>query len=136
MSYLKIGPVLIRYGSKGMAKWGYPRLEIGGLSFWSWTNGGDFSVAAYHPKSSITWLWFAHITRRTARGYASTFSKAERDRMAALYHAGNPYAAQPRWFHRFVQPARRRVGQWSDYVRLPFGFTLVIGHQARMPWRA
>ena len=133
MSYLKAGPVLIRYSSKGMAKWGYPRIEIGGLSFWDWTNGGDFSLAAYHPRSSITWLWFIHISRNPGRGYSPTFSRQERERMAGLYRDGNPHAPRPRWFHAFWQPAAMRRGQWTDHLRLPFGFTARIGHQAAMP---
>jgi len=136
MSYWKFGPVLIRYGSEGMAKWGYPRLEIGGLSFGAWTNGGDFSLAAYHPRSSITWLWFVHITKRPGRGYAATFSREELDRRANLYRAGSPHASKPRWFHRFWQPDALRRGQWNDFLRLPFGLTAIIGHQARMPWKA
>lgn len=132
MSYLTLGPIAIRYGSKGLAKWGYPRLEIGGLSFWSWTNGGDFSLAAYHPRSSLTWLWFVHITRRPGRGYASTFSREERQRMAGLHEQGNLHAPAPRWYHAFWQPAALRRGQWTDYLRLPFGFTAMIRHQHRM----
>jgi hypothetical protein len=116
-----------------MVSWGYPRIQIGGLSLWYWTNSGDFSLVSYHPRWSLTWLWFVRITRRPGRGYASTFSREERRRMAELHRQGNPYAARPRWFHRFWQPAAIRRGQWSDYLRLPFGFTAIIGHQHAMP---
>lgn len=133
MTYIKLGSLLIRFNSKGIANWGYPRVEIGGLSFWSWTNAGDFSLAAYHPRSSLTWLWFVHISSRPGRGYLPTFSRAERERLWALYLDGNPHVSRPRWFHAFWQPARMRRGQWNDFVRLPFGFAAIIGHQERMP---
>lgn len=31
--------------------------------------------------------------------------------------------------HVMFQRAHRRIGQWHDYVRLPFGWTLTISHQ-------
>lgn len=135
MTHLTLGPVVIRYGSEHLAKWGYPRLQIGGLSFWSWTNGGDFSLAAYHPRSSLTWVWFIHIGKRPGRGYASTFSREERQRMAQLHAEGNPHAPAARWYHAFWQTATMRHGQWTDHLRLPFGYTAKIGHQKRMERR-
>jgi hypothetical protein len=131
MAHLKLGPVVVRYG-KHLASWGYPRLQLGGLSFWSWTNGGDFSLAAYHPRSSIIWIWFIHVSRRPGRGYMATFGMEERRRIYALAEQGNQFALTPRWYHAFWQPARMRKGQWTDYLRLPFGFVAMIGHQSRM----
>ena len=110
-------------------------LRIGGLSLFTRTNTGDLSLAAYHPKRSITWLWFVHITRRPGRGYAATFSHEERNRMRTLHEQGNPHAPAPRWYHAFWQPAVMRRGQWSDHLRLPFGYTAIIGHQNAMPRR-
>ena len=132
-NYVHIGPVTIRTGSRYLAKWGFPRVQIGGLSLWSWTNSGDLQIAAYHPRASITWLWYVNVTKRN-RGYAALFSKEERDRRARLFVTGNPYVGPTRWFHRFWQPDYRRINQWHDYLRLPFGFALMIGHQEPM-WR-
>jgi hypothetical protein len=56
-NYVRLGPVAVKVSSKHLAPWGYPRLQIGGLSLWSWWNDGDFCPASYHPQSSITWLW-------------------------------------------------------------------------------
>ena len=134
-NHLNIGPVSIRVGSKNIAAWSYPRLQIGGLSIWSWTNTGELLLAAYHPRSSITWLWSAGITHH-GRGYARIFSKAERTRLARLFAAGNPYAFRPRWWNAFMQRDVRRTGQRYDYYRLPFGFALVIAQQDRMDRRA
>ena len=59
--WISIGPVSIRLSSKNLAPWGFPRLYIGGYSFWSWTSDGWFMPAAYHPKGSITWVWSATV---------------------------------------------------------------------------
>lgn len=62
-NYISLGPVRIRHGSKHLAKWGFPRIAIGGLSLWTWTNTGQFTLASYHPASSITWLWAVTLWR-------------------------------------------------------------------------
>lgn len=61
INHIKIGPVIIRTGSKNLAPWGFPRLRVGGLSLWSWSNTGEWMPASYHPRSSITWLWSVAI---------------------------------------------------------------------------
>ncbi|KKW92669.1 hypothetical protein [Sphingobium chungbukense] len=127
-NYLHIGPVAIRYGSRNLAKWGFERLRVGGLAMWSRSNSGDLILASYHPRSSLYWHWSVCITNRT-RGYHKIFSHAELRRRAELHAAGNQYVGRPRWFHRFYQPDTRRVSQWHDYVRLPFGFCLLISRQ-------
>lgn len=132
-NHISIGPVRIRTGSRYLAKWGFPRLQIGGLSIWSWSNSGDLLLASYHPRRSITWLWYFGITAR-GRGYGKIFSRESREHLATIYAEGNPYASRPRWFHRFWQPATVRRNQWHDYAWLPFGYALVIGHQKPM-WR-
>lgn len=63
-NHIKIGPAVVRIGSKHLAPWGFPRLRIWGLSFWTWTNSGQLGLASYHPKSSITWLWSLWIDPR------------------------------------------------------------------------
>lgn len=133
-NHLRLGPVIFRVGGKNLAPWGYPRVQIGGLSIWSRTNTGELHLASYHPRSSITWLWYVGITRRS-RGYAPVFSREERDRLAQLHAAGNQYVGPPRWYHWFWQPAHRRLSQWHDYARLPFGLAAVIGRQDRMERR-
>lgn len=134
-NHINLGPIAIRVGSKGLAKWGWPRLRIGGLSFWSRSNNGDRHLAAYHPRKSITWVWYVAVSnKRSVRGYSSIFGEQEIARLHELYLAGNPYCGPRKWYHRFWQPASRRTGQWHDYLRLPFGYTLIIGRQEAM-WR-
>lgn len=130
-NHYSIGPLRIRVGGKNLSPWGFPRVQIGGLTLWSRTNTGELHLAAYHPKSSITWIWYVGLTRR-ARGYSPLFSREERRRLAVLFVTGNPYVGPDRWYHSFWQPSYRRVGQWHDYLRLPFGWALVIGRQNRM----
>ena len=132
-NHLRIGPAIIRIGSRGLAPWGFPRVQLGGLSLWTRTNIGDLHLIGYHPRKSITWMWYVGITKRS-RGYAPIFSREEIKRLAVLFVTGNPYVGPTRWFHRFWQPDFRRQGQWHDYLRLPFGRALVIGHQKAM-WR-
>mgnify|MGYP003442713766 FL=1 len=131
-NHIKLGPVRIRVGSHRLAPWGFPRVQVGGLSLWSWNNTGGLNIASYHPAWSITWLWYVCITKRD-RGYGPVFSAESRRHMAEQYEAGNPYADRPRWFHRFWQPAAVKRSQWHHYARLPFGFALVIGRQEAMP---
>lgn len=63
-NHIKIGPAIIRIGSKHLAPWGFPRLRVCGLSVWTWTNSGPLCLASYHPKTSITWLWALYIDPR------------------------------------------------------------------------
>lgn len=129
-NHIRLGPVTVRLGSRGIAKWGYPWLQIGGLSIWSRTNDGDLHLAAYHPRRSITWLWFIGLSKRQP----DMFGWEEFRRIAKLYAQGNPHACPPRWYHRFCRLAVWRRGQWYDYFRLPFGRTIMVGHQEPM-WR-
>jgi hypothetical protein len=131
-NFISLGPVTLRVGSKHLAPWGFPRIQIGGLSLWSWSNSGQFVPASYHPRSSITWLWTVWIRREQ---YSFWFSKEARERMARLYAEGNPFAPRPRWFHPFVIPARVRRGQWTHYIRLPFGFVASVMCQHRLECR-
>jgi hypothetical protein len=98
--YVRLGPVSIRVSRKYLAPWGFPLLRIGGLSLWDRDSGGRLMLAAYHPKGSPTWHWFVTISHGWTRRVWPKFD-----------------------------PAERRQGQWSDYVLLPFGITLVIGRQ-------
>ncbi len=132
-NHVRLGPVTLRVGSRNLAPWGYPRVQIGGLSFWSRTNSGDLHLAAYHPRRSITWLWYVGVTKR-GRGYGGVFSNESLTHMARLFVTGNPYAFRVRWWHRFAQFARVRRNQWHHYIRLPFGLAVVIGRQEPM-WR-
>jgi hypothetical protein len=72
MSWLKLGPVTIRVGSKYLAKWGFPRVQIGGLSFWSRDTGGRLHLAAYHPRGCLTWHWFVALYR-SGHGHSGWF---------------------------------------------------------------
>ncbi len=133
-NHLRLGPVIFRIGGKSLAPWGYPRVQIGGFAIWSRTNNGEVHLASYHPRSSLTWLWYVGITKR-ARGYSPIFSRDELNRRARLFVTGNPYVPMPRWWHLFVQFDAKRVGQRHDYIRLPFGRAIVIGQQDRMERR-
>lgn len=97
-NWLILGPVRVRVGSKHLAPWGYPRIEVGGLSLWSRWNTGERLLASYHPRSSITWLWQLSLHRRR-----------------------NP-----------VKAYRHNCGGWR-HVYLPFGWTLDLLWQKRMP---
>jgi hypothetical protein len=124
-----IGPIIVRIGSKHLAPWGFPRVQIGGLSLWSWTNSGDLLLAAYHPRRSITWLWSIGIGRQKGR-----FGRAALQHRRELHASGNPYAPAPRWWDRFLCLDGMRRSQWHDHLRLPFGFVLRISRQEAM-WR-
>lgn len=69
-NHFKLGPVIIRTGSKHLAPWGFPRVRIGGLSLWSRSNTGAWIPASYHPKSSITWLWSIWVSRSPRWGFS------------------------------------------------------------------
>lgn len=62
---------------------------------------GALGLAAYHPRSSRTWIWSVSLTRRQ------------------------------RWLKRIWNPAAPewRRNQWHDYLRLPFGYALCISRQ-------
>lgn len=130
-NFIHLGPVTIRTGSRYLAKWGFPRLQINGLSFWTWSNGGDFIIASYHPRTSITWLWSIAIMKRS-RGYQSFFNKEGRAFRAELFAKGNPHASKPHWSDRLMKRDMIRRSQWTDYYRLPFGFVLSVAQQKAM----
>lgn len=70
-NYLVMGPVRLKISDRHLAKWGYPRLSVGGLSFWTRDTGGRLHLAGYHPKGSLTWHWFVafYRSRGARRGY-------------------------------------------------------------------
>ena len=104
-NYLTIGAVRLRVSRRHLAPWGYARLAIGGLEFFSRMNTGDLIIASYHPSSSHTWLWSVSVARRRPG------------------HDG------------WVRRATIRRGQWHDYYRLPFGWEVIVAQQGRMPKR-
>jgi hypothetical protein len=126
-NHVAIGPLRIRIGSRNLARWGYPRIQIGGLSLWSWTSSGHFVPISYHPRSSITWLWTVWVYRRER-----AFTSAGRADLARMYAEGNPFVAKPRWWHRFFIPDARKSGQRIHLLRLPFGAACVVT-QERLP---
>lgn len=65
MNYVTLGPVHLRISSKHIAPWGYARLMIGGLSFFSRTNSQEVMLASYQPKGS-TWHWSFYLARDKA----------------------------------------------------------------------
>ncbi len=103
-NWLRFGPVVIRIGSRHLASWGFPRLEIGGLSIWSGNSDGSLCLASYHPRSSFTWLWSVTLTRGKAR-------------------TGRFLELAPRGLNR---------GQWHHYVNLPIGWMIRLSRQHRM----
>ena len=98
-NWIKLGPVCVRTGSKHLAPWGYARVSIGGLSLWSRTNSGDRVLASYHPRGCSTWHWSLSVTRRQNE------------------------------MKRTLSRAPRRMGQWHDYLKLPFGYQLCLSRQ-------
>lgn len=102
-NYITIGPVRLRVGSKGLASWGYPRLQVGGLQIWAHINSGGVTLASYHPHDSTTWHWSVQIRRNRLTSRRAKWS--------------------------IWQPSTRRSGQWHDYIRLPFGWEISIGRQ-------
>lgn len=64
MNYLTFGPIRLRISRRGLAPWGYARLEIGGLSLLSRDSGGGLMLASYHPRRSKTWHWVVSIKKR------------------------------------------------------------------------
>lgn len=103
-NYISLGSVRLRISRRYLAKWGYPLIEIGGLSLLTRCNDGRLLLASYHPRSSITWLWAITVFRRPAG------AKSGRDKM--------------------------RRGQWHDYYWLPFGYQMLVSHQAFMARKA
>lgn len=70
MSKFTLGPIRIRTSWKGVAKWGYPPIEIGGLALFVRDSGGRLQLAGYHPRKSTTWHWFVALYRAPGKpGY-------------------------------------------------------------------
>ena len=69
-NYLALGPVRIRINSKHLAGWGYPSIQIGALSLFTWTNAGGLTLASYQPLQQ-TWHWALGIQKAqyTTRGW-------------------------------------------------------------------
>lgn len=68
-NYFKIGPLRVRVSSKHLAPWGYERVGIGGLSFFSRSSDGAMILASYMPKGQ-TWHWsFSVHKRKWPRGW-------------------------------------------------------------------
>jgi hypothetical protein len=63
-NYLSLGPVRLRVSSRHLAPWGYEWFGIYGLSLFSHSNSGEFILASYHPRKSITWIWSLAIGKR------------------------------------------------------------------------
>ena len=61
-NYLALGPVKIRINSKHLAGWGYPSIQIGALSLFTWTNTGGLTLASYQPLQQ-TWHWAVVVQR-------------------------------------------------------------------------
>ncbi|WP_398472933.1 hypothetical protein [Tardiphaga sp.] len=78
-NYLRLGPIHIKVSNKYLANWGYPLLKIGGAEFWSRSNDGRRMLAAYHPRSSLTWLWALYVYRGKAMGPTNWKHRGTRD---------------------------------------------------------
>ena len=78
-NYVRLGPVHIKVSNRHLAKWGFPLIRIGGLSLFTWDNCGVFMPAAYHPRSSLTWLWSLSIYRGKAIRHFITAERGQRD---------------------------------------------------------
>lgn len=62
---LVLGPLRVRLSRKGLASWGYARIEIGGLRLFSRTNSArTYNLAAFHSSHSLTWRWVLSISRQ------------------------------------------------------------------------
>lgn len=68
-NHIKLGPVILRIRSKHLAPWGFPRIKVGGLSIWSWTNSGQFVPASYHAPNSLTWSWAVWVGLQKTWGF-------------------------------------------------------------------
>jgi hypothetical protein len=62
---------------------------------------GSLVIATKYPKGCRTWQWAAYLTRKS----------------------------HVTWGWRLASLAKRRSGQWHDYFRLPFGWTLIVSRQ-------
>jgi len=62
---------------------------------------GSIVLLSKHPKDCLTWHWSVSVTRKT---------------MVV-------------WGWRLWCRDERRKGQWHDYYRLPFGWTLILSAQ-------
>lgn len=72
---------------------------MGALRLFRRNSAGEITLAIYHPATSSTWYWLVVLSRR------------------------DPFAWG--WHGR----AQIRTGQWHDYYRLPFGWTLIVSQQ-------
>lgn len=70
-NHVRLGPVIIRTGSKHLAFWGFPRLRCHGVSVWTWCNDMSLILISYHPASSLTWLWSVGIRRCKNLGFSA-----------------------------------------------------------------
>ena len=90
----RFGPLTIRTGLPATyARWGHPRVVIGGLNIWAWCNDGSFQPFAYHPRWSYTWRWCTWISK--GRRVPGRFLFRPRFKQAAVYFAG--YTCEIRW---------------------------------------
>lgn len=78
-NYLRLGPVSIKVSNKYQAAWGYPMVRIGGLSILTRDSGGGMNLMGYHPRSSLTWLWFINAYRGKAMAPQKWGSHGHRD---------------------------------------------------------
>ena len=74
---------------------------MSGLRFLSRASDGGLVLASKHPVGCGTWHWGIGITRRQTVV----------------------------WGWRVMLRCNRRTGQWHDYYRLPFGWSLVVSRQ-------
>lgn len=75
-------------------------MRIGGFSFWSRTSAGGRTLVSYHPRTSPTWYWSVGIEKTRREPWSKNFCFAP-----------------------------TRSNQWHDYIRLPFGYDLIISRQ-------
>jgi hypothetical protein len=69
------------------------------MRFLARASDGSIILASYHPRSSSTWIWSLSLTRKQ------------------------------RWLKRIVTRDQNRSGQWHDYLKLPFGWALIVSRQ-------
>lgn len=79
-NHIGIGAVQLRIRSKGIASWGYPRIQIGGLSLFTRASNGELHIASYHPRRSLTWLWYVGL------GKEKRPLRIERERRSQWHH--------------------------------------------------
>jgi hypothetical protein len=69
------------------------------ISVFTRNSDGSLGLVSYHPRDCATWHWSLSLTRRQSE------------------------------LKRIVSRAPRRVGQWHDYLKLPFGYQLCLSRQ-------